>query len=241
MHTYLNNSKCISNSIVIRLHFNNNKRCIYVVPTSKSHDNGNFIHDASKSFMCLATEQQQLPSLLQSEPNFSLLSPKKQNQPTRRQQLPTSVQEGKTWEEIDVSPKIKIKVQNTPENFKAGKTAACISLWETITTDEWILNTIRGCTIKLSQIPQQSFVPRQLLFTPEENQKISAELKRFLNCGIIEVSDGYTNDEYISNIFIRPKKDGRIRLILNLKLFNSLYVEKNHFKMESLRSALNAM
>ena len=66
-----------------------------------------------------------------------------------------------------------------------------------------------------------------------------AELKRFLNCGIIEISDDKSEDEYISNIFIRPKKDGRVRLILNLKLFNSLYVEKCHFKMESLRSALN--
>ena len=68
-----------------------------------------------------------------------------------------------------------------------------------------------------------------------------AELKRFLNCGIIELSDDKSDDEYISNIFIRPKKDGRVRFILNLKLFNSLYVEKCHFKMESLRSALNAM
>ena len=77
------------------------------------------------------------------------------------------------------------------------------------------------------------------MFTSEEYQKIMAELKRFLNCGIIEISDDKSEDEYISNIFIRPKKDGRVRLILNLKLFYSLYVEKCHFKMESLRSALN--
>ena len=103
----------------------------------------------------------------------------------RKEQLPISVQESQNGKEIDVSPNIKITVQNTPDNFKAGKTASCISFWDTITDDEWILNTIRGCTVELAKIPQQSFMPRQPLFTSEEYQNIMAELKRFLNCGII--------------------------------------------------------
>ncbi len=38
-----------------------------------------------------------------------------------------------------------------------------------------------------------------------------------------------------------PKKDGNIRVILNLKPFNHDYVEKIHFKMETLKSTINAM
>ena len=48
-------------------------------------------------------------------------------------------------------------------------------------------------------------------------------------------------DEFISNIFVRPKSDGGIRVILNLKPFNRQYVDKIHFRMESLKSAINAM
>ena len=82
----------------------------------------------------------------------------------------------------------------------------------------YLIPYVRGCTGELSQIPQQSFIPRQPLFTSEEYQKIMAEFKRFLNCGIIEVSDDdKSEDEYISNIFIRPKKDGRVRLILTVQ------------------------
>jgi len=48
-------------------------------------------------------------------------------------------------------------------------------------------------------------------------------------------------DECILNIFIRPKTDGRVRLTFNLKVFNEYHVEKTHFKMESLRSAIAAI
>ena len=46
--------------------------------------------------------------------------------------------------------------------------------------------------------------------------------------------------EFLSNIFVRLKSDGGIRVILNLKHFNQQYVDKIHFKMESLKSAVNA-
>lgn len=50
----------------------------------------------------------------------------------------------------------------------------------------------------------------------------------------------HSNGEYISNIFIRPKKDGSFRLILNLKQLNES-VEYHHFKMENLKNAITLM
>ena len=50
-----------------------------------------------------------------------------------------------------------------------------------------------------------------------------------------------TKGEYLSNIFFRPKKDGKIRIILNLKNLNKNYLEKIHFKIETLQSAIDAM
>ena len=64
---------------------------------------------------------------------------------------------------------------------------------------------------------------------------IHAEIER-----LIEEVGTDDEDEYILNIFFRPKKDGRIRVILNLKSFNKNHMDKLHFKMESLQSAISA-
>lgn len=140
-----------------------------------------------------------------------------------------------------MSKNSNIVMFNTPDNFKAGKTARNINIWETLTNDTWIINTIKGCSIELTEIPEQSLIPKPIQFTTEEHIKIKAELQRFLDCGIIEPASMDTKNEFISNIFVRPKKDGRVRIILNLKYFNSNYVKNSHFKMESLRSAINMM
>ena len=55
--------------------------------------------------------------------------------------------------------------------------------------------------------------------------------------GVIEKVQ-HEKGEIISNIFIRPKRDGSFRLILNLKKLNE-HIEIIHFKMETLKSALN--
>lgn len=62
------------------------------------------------------------------------------------------------------------------------------------------------------------------------------ELAKLLHKGVIRrvVS---TSDQILSNIFLREKKDGSQRLILNLKNLNQ-NVEKIHFKMDSLKQAV---
>ena len=46
--------------------------------------------------------------------------------------------------------------------------------------------------------------------------------------------------EFISSIFVRPKKDGTNRMILNLKDLNQ-HVQYFHFKMETLIDAIRLM
>ena len=44
---------------------------------------------------------------------------------------------------------------NTPHNFKAGKIADCVENWESLTTDRWILNVVRGdfmCQVTLAEV-----------------------------------------------------------------------------------------
>ena len=89
--------------------------------------------------------------------------------------------------------------------------------------------------------PVQISEPKPLKFSYEEQVLINLEIDRFLKCKIIEPVSEIEPHEFVSNFFFRPKKDGKIRIILNLKTFNSEYLEKQHFKMETLQSAVNAM
>ena len=68
---------------------------------------------------------------------------------------------------------------------------------------------------------------------------IDEQIACFLERGTIEKAT-QSNGEYISNIFIRPKKDGSYRLILNLKQLNES-AEYHHFKMENFRNAITLM
>ena len=82
--------------------------------------------------------------------------------------------------------------------------------------------------------------PSSIKFNELEMLQIEEELQRFSNCKTIkEVHDSDPN-EYISNIVFRPQKDGNIRVILNLKPFNKQFMEHIHFKMETLKSAIDS-
>ena len=121
----------------------------------------------------------------------------------------------------------------------AGRLKNYVHKWYTITSDQWILDAIRGVTIEFIAKPTQLFVPNQYKFNPLEIKIIDEQIACFLERGIIEKAT-HSNGEYISNILIRPKKDGSYRLILNLQQLNES-VEYHHFKMENLRNAITLM
>ena len=136
---------------------------------------------------------------------------------------------------------ISFGLKNNLENFVAGKTSLYQEKWAEISNDRWVRNTIRGYKIEIEELPVQTNIPKPIQFSPVEQILIDTEIKRFLECGIIERVYEPCKNEFISNIFFRPKKDGRVRIILNLKAFNENFLEKIHFKMETLQSAIDAM
>lgn len=56
--------------------------------------------------------------------------------------------------------------------------------------------------------------------------------------GAIVEASHETEDQFLSSIFVRPKKSGEYRVILNLKKLNE-YVVYHHFKMDTFESAVN--
>lgn len=130
-----------------------------------------------------------------------------------------------------------INLHNTVDNFEGGKLRFYRKQWEELTSDKFILKTIDGYKIELDEKPFQTFIPTPINFSETDTVIVSQEIRKFLSKGIIKETCKGENDEYFSNIFIRPKKDGSVRMILNLKHFND-FVSKIHFKMETLALAL---
>ena len=120
-------------------------------------------------------------------------------------------------------------------NFRAGCITKSISSWQKITSDKEILTSVRGATIEFDTRPFNTTRP-QSTFSVEECATIDNEVAKLLSKNIIETTD-HDSYEVISPIFIRPKKDGGHRLILNLKGLNQ-FVTYHHFKMETLQSVV---
>ena len=131
----------------------------------------------------------------------------------------------------------ELKVYNTVDNFLGGKLKLFFKQWQNLTSDKFILQTVNGYKIELDDKPIQNFIPKPIEFNGSEHDKITTEVEKFLSKNIIRECQIGEKEEYFSNIFIRPKKDGSVRVILNLKNFNE-HVEKIHFKMDSLNTAL---
>lgn len=114
--------------------------------------------------------------------------------------------------------------QNTSKNFSAGKMV------------HFIESFVSGYSIEFDSNPFQTFIPVPIKFNESETETIDNEISDLFKKGIIEHATS-DNDEYISNIFLRPKKNGKFRVILNLKHLNN-FIEYHHFKMETFTAAL---
>ena len=98
---------------------------------------------------------------------------------------------------------------------------------------------IKGVKTEFVDCAKQTMIPRECNFDATEVVIIDKQIETFLQTGVIETTT-HCEGEYISNISIRPKKDGSYRLILNLKNLNQ-FVQYHHFKMENLKSAITLM
>ena len=66
---------------------------------------------------------------------------------------------------------------------------------------------------------------------------VDEQVQDLLQKGAI-VKTEFSSDKFISNIFLVPKKNGKLRPVINLKKLNQ-YVEYHHFKQENLKMVLD--
>ena len=121
--------------------------------------------------------------------------------------------------------------------FLAGQVKDHICHWEAVTSDPFILNAIQHYNIECEETPPlQACPPRNIVFSNSDKNVINDEITKLLKKGVIEHAH-YTEDSHVSTVFIRPKKDGAHRMILNLKSLNT-FVAYHHFKMDTFLTAI---
>ena len=126
------------------------------------------------------------------------------------------------------------------KNFKAGCLQNYITKWESLTNEPAILDAVKHCHIEFSTgYPVQSRLSKYITFSISEQEIIEAEIVKLLTKGVIENTTSEPG-EFISTVFVRPKKDGTHRMILNPKQLNE-HVAYHHFKMDTIQTALKLM
>ena len=108
-----------------------------------------------------------------------------------------------------------------------------------MTSDQTILQTVKGELIDFIGDPPSCSVCSQNSISKEHETMIDEEISKLVAKSVI-VKTSHEPGEFISPIFSVPKKDNRVRLILNLKRFNE-HVKSYHFKMDSIHTALSLM
>ena len=127
---------------------------------------------------------------------------------------------------------LKTLLQQGVKEFKAGRVKEHLSNWNHITSDPEILQNIAGAKIPFVREPQMDKIPSSLKFSSLQQEVIDLEIDKLPKKGVVKECE-HENGEFISPIFVTPKKDGGYRLILNLKDLNE-DVKFSHFKMETL-------
>ena len=104
-------------------------------------------------------------------------------------------------------------------NFKAGSTANCLHAWREITRDPFVLQGVAGTRLDFVEIPAQYRVPASLRLKEGELDFLDGELAKLWQKGVIEPGLP-SDDQFISNVFLRPKRNGEYRVILDLSVLN---------------------
>ena len=125
-----------------------------------------------------------------------------------------------------------------PQIPVGGRLAHFALNWQNITNDQWVLSLIKnGYQIPFKDQPPLSREP--IFFQQSQRRELEEEVTSLLQKGAVEEIQPETPGFY-SRIFLVPKKNGKLRLIIDLSTLNK-YVFAQSFRMETQRKVRNAI
>ena len=116
-------------------------------------------------------------------------------------------------------PALKTYLWAKHERFQAGQIKTKLNNWKRMTSDPEVLETVKGLKIKFDGNPMMCSQKEQRYFSENENHAVDEETEKLLKKKVIQKSCQETG-QVVSPIFVREKKDGSHRMILNLKDLN---------------------
>ena len=114
----------------------------------------------------------------------------------------------------------------------AGRLQYFVKNWQKITSDQFIIQIVQGYHLELDYPPFQKEIPPSPVFDKEQERTLDLEIQKLREKRAVEIVCPVQN-QFISHMFVVPKKDGGSRPVINLKHLNN-YVTYEHFKMEGL-------
>ena len=99
------------------------------------------------------------------------------------------------------------------------------------------MQTVSGYNIEFLHRPYQYNIPSEIKFDSVQSDLINNEVNELVSKGAI-VPCEWESEQFVSNIFIVPKPNGKVRPVINLRHLNK-FVVYEHFKQEHLKITLD--
>ncbi|CAJ0928014.1 unnamed protein product [Ranitomeya imitator] len=143
---------------------------------------------------------------------------------------------------LEDPPRHDSRQDSSPTPRLGGRLLLFRDVWISAVEDAWVREVVSsGYKIEFASQPRDRFFqsrpPRDPALVPGFFSAIASLLKSGV---IVPVPEKERFTGFYSNLFVVPKKDGKVRPILDLKLLNRR-VRLRHFRMESLRSVIASM
>lgn len=133
-------------------------------------------------------------------------------------------------DEIRSSQALKIRV--------AGRLKYFVEEWKSITSNKFVINSIKEYKICFTSQPFQTQVSTAPLLQGSQSlDDVREAINKLLELGAIRPCIA-EKPQFVSSYFLVPKADGSERFVLNLKKLNE-FIQTTHFKLEDSRAVTN--
>lgn len=122
--------------------------------------------------------------------------------------------------------------------FEAGRLQYFVKEWRKLTNDSHVLDIVQHChlNIPVDDISHLFHEDIEYIFSEEDKGIVCQEISQLLELQVIRETSRFEG-QILSPVFLRKKKDGGVRMILNLEKLNT-HIPYQHFKMENFAQAI---